>query len=376
MLKTLSEAPITEGTRVLLRSNLNVPVRDGQVTDMFRVEEALPTIEFLRERGARIIILAHTSEKGGSLKVAYEGLSKSIQISFIEDVSSADSQAKIKKMSGGECVLVENIRRYPEEEHNNDAFAKKLAQLADIFVQDDFSVAHRTHASVVGIPKYLPSFAGLRFEKEYTELSEAFSPEHPAVLILGGAKSDTKLPLALSLADVMDSVFISGVSGNTLLRAQGRNTGESVVDDVPHGVLKEVLSKKNIVTYTDMLVRDGDGDEFVVPVEGVDDDTVIIDAGPETTAGIVDAISRAKFVLWNGPLGFYEEGHTAATHEVARAIAQADAQSIVGGGDTRAAIAALGLEKKISFISTAGGAMIEFLAQRTLPGVEALKNSA
>lgn len=376
MLKVLSEAPITAGTRVLLRSNLNVPVRDEHVTDTFRIEEALPTIEFLRERGARTIILAHTSDKGGSLTGAYEELSKSTKISFIEDVLSADGKAEIEKMSNGDCVLAENIRRYPEEEQNDDVFAKKLAKLADIFVQDDFSVAHRAHASVVGIPKHLPSVMGLRFEREYTELSKAFSPEHPAILILGGAKSDTKLPLALSLAGVMDSVFISGVSGNTLLRAAGRNTGESVVDDVPHDVLKEVLSKKNISTYADMLVRDGDGDEFVVPIEGVDDSNTIIDAGPETTASIVEAISRAKFVLWNGPLGFYEEGHTTATHEVARAIALSGAQSIVGGGDTRSAIAILGLEEKISFISTAGGAMVEFLAQRTLPGIEALKNSA
>lgn len=376
MLKTLSEAPITAGTRVLLRSNLNVPARGGHVVDTFRIEEALPTIEFLREQGARTIILAHTSDKGGSLTGAYEELSKSTKISFIEDVLSADGKAEIEKMSNGDCVLAENIRRYPEEEQNDDVFAKKLAKLADIFVQDDFSVAHRAHASVVGIPKHLPSVMGLRFEREYTELSKAFSPEHPAILILGGAKSDTKLPLALSLSDVMDFVFISGVSGNTLLRAAGRNTGESVIDEVSHEILKEVLSKKNISTYADMLVRDGDGDEFVVPVEGVDDSNTIIDAGPETTAGIVEAISRAKFVLWNGPLGFYEEGHTTATHEVARAIALSGAQSIVGGGDTRAAIAVLGLEKKISFISTAGGAMVEFLAQRTLPGTEALKNSA
>lgn len=374
MLKTLSEAPITAGTRVLLRSNLNVPVRGGHVVDTFRIEEALPTIEFLREQGARTIILAHTSDKGGSLTGAYEELSKSTKISFIEDVLSADGKAEIEKMSNGDCVLAENIRRYPEEEQNDDVFAKKLAKLADIFVQDDFSVAHRAHASVVGIPKHLPSVMGLRFEREYMELSKAFSPEHPAILILGGAKSDTKLPLALSLSDVMDFVFISGVSGNTLLRAAGRNTGESVIDEVSHEILKEVLSKKNISTYADMLVRDGDGDEFVVPVEGVDDSNTIIDAGPETTASIVEAISRAKFVLWNGPLGFYEEGHTTATHEVARAIALSGAQSIVGGGDTRAAIAVLGLEKKISFISTAGGAMVEFLAQGTLPGVDALKD--
>lgn len=372
MFTKLSEAPITRGTRVLLRANLNAPLDGDHLTDASRIFSALPTLEFLRARGACTIILAHASEKGASLRPAHRELTRHMPAVFVDDAFSASGRAALEGLQDGECALVENIRNNPGEERNTDAFAQELAKFADIFVQDDFSVAHRAHASVVGIPKYLPSFAGLRFAEEFENLSKAFAPEHPAILILGGAKSKTKLPIAASLADTMDSVFIAGISGNTMLRAQGRNTGQSAVDDVPHSVLKEVLSKKNVITYRDALVTDGDGDEYVVSADAVLDDNAIVDAGPETTAMIVDAVSRAAFVLWNGPLGFYEKGHTTATHEVARAIAKSKAYSIIGGGDTRSAISSLGLEDGVEFISTAGGAMLEFLAKKTLPGIDAL----
>jgi phosphoglycerate kinase len=370
MLKTILEAPIVAGTRVLLRSNLNVPIDSGRITDTSRIFESLKTIQNLRERGAQIVIIAHLSDATASLRLVYDELTKHTPISFCDNLES------IPNMKNGECVLLENIRHNAGEKKNDATFAKKLAHLGDIFINDDFSSAHREHASVVGVPQLIPGYMGLRFAEELENLSKAFEPAHPAVLILGGAKSETKLPIAISLSQTMDSVFVGGVSGNALLKASGRNVGQSVVGNVPHDVLKDALARGNIRMCTDVLVTDGDNDELVVSADSILDDNSVVDAGPESTAMIVAAVATAQFVLWNGPLGLYEEGHTTATHEVARAVAQSHAESIIGGGDTRAAIAALGVENDISFISSAGGAMLEFLANKTLPGIEALKNSA
>ncbi len=373
MLSSISDSTIAPGTRVLLRANLNVPRVDGRIADDARITSALATITWLCEHGARTIIIGHTSTDGASLEQVCAVLAQHVPVVFVTDALSDAGRATIDALKNGECVLVENIRNNPGEERATDSFAQELASLADIFVQDDFSVAHRTHASVVGVPKYLPSYMGMQFAREYEELSRAFNPEHPSLLILGGAKSDTKMPIAISLADVMDEVFITGVSGNTLLKVQGRNVGSSVVDAVPHSILMDVVAKENVFSYSDVLAVDADGDEYVASSAHVDGDSAIMDAGPETTAHIVHAIASARFVLWNGPLGYYEKGYTTATHEIARALAHSSAVSIIGGGDTVAAISALGLEKEFTFISTAGGAMLEFLAKKTLPGIEALK---
>jgi phosphoglycerate kinase len=370
--KKLAEANIVRGMRVVLRANLNAPIENGHITDSFRIDEALKTIQHLSELGARTVIIGHSSTPGASLLPVYEEITKTVRVTFAEDPVSKECKKKVGLLSEGESVLFENLRKNPGEERNVDLFSRELASFGEIFVNDDFSSAHRPHASVVGIPKYLPSYMGLRFECEYENLSRAFNPEHPAVVVLGGSKTATKLPIALRLAGSTDHVFIAGVSGSVLLQAKGRNIGQSVVDVVPNSIVRNVLAQKNITTYSDVLVVDSDGDELVVSADHVMEDNTIVDAGPETTASIVEAISRAAFVLWNGPLGWYEKGYITATHEVARAIARSNAYSVVGGGDTRIALKTTGVEKEISFYSTAGGAMLEFLSNKTLPGIEAL----
>jgi phosphoglycerate kinase len=376
MLKSVHDAPIGRGTRVLVRSNFNVPIVDGRIADEFRITESLSTLHFLRESGARTIAIGHVSAPNGTLKPVFEALSLHMKAVFVPDPFSLDGQAALSALAPGDVAVVENIRRQKGEEENDPEFAKKLASLGDIFVNDDFSSAHRMHASIVGVPEWLPCFMGLRFAQEYEMLSQAFSPAHPSVLILGGAKVETKLPVVATLADVMDSVFVCGVSGNTLVQAFGKAVGASAVGTVSQELCAGIQSRANVYTYSDVLVSDGTGEDRVVSVDAIGEDDSVVDAGPDTTANIVDAVSRAGFVLWNGPLGYYEKGYTTATHEVARALSRSKGQTILGGGDTRAAISALGLEYDIGFISTAGGAMLQFLADKTLPGIEALKKSA
>lgn len=375
-MKSIEEAKIKKGTKVLLRSNLNVPFVDGEIVDDFRIVEALKTILFLREVGAKTIIIGHTSKGGESLEPVFVELNKTVSCSFVKDVFSKEGKEILSSMNNGDVVLVENIRQYSEEKLNDKKFAKKLAKLADIFVNDDFSSAHREHASVVGVPKFIESYAGIRFVQEVETLSSAFDAPKPSVLILGGSKVGTKLPVVENLANEMDTVFVGGVSGNTLLKAKGIAIGESVVGEAPEKLLKDLAGNEKIQTYTDALVTDVADKEKVVDIKNVSHDDMIVDAGPETTAFLVDAVENAQFVLWNGPLGFYEDGFTSATHEVAKALARCGGKTIIGGGDTRAAILQVGLDDKITFISTAGGAMLEFLSKRTLPGIEALKNSA
>ncbi|MCR4274708.1 MAG: phosphoglycerate kinase [Candidatus Campbellbacteria bacterium] len=373
MLKSITEAPISLGDRVLVRGNLNVPIEHGVIADTSRVLGNLPTLRFLKSKGAKVILIGHLSVEGESLKTVAGVLAQHIPVSFLTNPFNSEGKEVLKKMADGDIVCIENIRQFPEEEKNDVDFAKKLAGLADMFVNDDFTSAHRAHASVVGVPKLIPSYMGLEFAEEYTHLSQAFNPQHPSVLIVGGAKPETKLPLITALAPHMDTVFVFGVSGNSLLRAKGFSVGKSLVAVSSDESLQTILAMPNISAYRDVLTIDTGGKEHVLKPEAIGPDDTIVDAGPETLAHLSQVVSGASFVLWNGPLGLYEKGFSVGTQECARAIASSHAESIVGGGDTDAVLAEGHITGHFSFISSAGGAMLEFLAKGTLPGIEALK---
>ncbi len=365
MTKTLDQMPDISGQPVLVRLDLNVPVKDGVVVDDFRIKQAMPTIEFLRQKQAKILIISHIEGGSDTLKPVFEYLQKSLPVTFCLDCVESGN-ACVEQCQPGEIILCENIRLYDGEKRNDKDFAKKLASLAKYYVNDAFSVSHRSHASVVGVPQFIPGFIGLQFQKEIENLSKAFNPPHPFLFILGGAKFDTKLPLVKKFLHVADTIYVCGALANDFYKAKGYEVGQSTISN---GVdVSDLLNETKIVLPADAVAED----KSVVGVEQLAKDQKIMDAGPVSLAELSDLIKNAKAILWNGPLGNYEKGFTQPTIDVAKMIAESGALSLVGGGDTLAAISTLGFESKFTFISTGGGAMLDFLANETLPGLQAL----
>ncbi len=359
------------GMRILIRASLDIPLHEGGGNDHFRVRQAIPTIDYLLKKGARVIILTHVGRdpKNSTLPLV-PILQKYIPVKHVGGVVGDLVYGTVAHMKEGEAILLENLRSFKEEEENDVGFAKTLASYADFYVNDAFAVSHREHASIVGIPKFTPSFAGITFMKEYTELSKAFTPETPSLFILGGAKFETKEPLIEQYSNEYTNVFIGGALANDFLKGKGNEVGESLLSPVD---LKgnPLLEKNNILLPTDVVVGGGEGIHDVLQNE-VKSDEKILDVGPRSIEALAPYINSAKTILWNGPLGNYETGFDVATKACARLIAESEAFSVVGGGDTVTAIESLGLEESFSFLSTAGGAMLEFLEKRTLPGIEAL----
>jgi len=381
-MKILDQADIKDGTRVLLRADFNVAVQNGKVVDDFRIRKTLPTLDFLKEKGANVVMVSHIENAAGvegkaTLKPVVETLnSLGFPCDFAETIEEA-----AKKSAGQRAgfVLLENIRNYPGEAANDSAFTKQLATLGDIYINDAFSVSHRAHASIVGVPKLLPHFAGFQLALEVKNLSLAFDPSHPFLFILGGAKFDTKLPLVNRFLGKADDIFIGGALANDFFKAKGFEVGRSIVSSAAID-FGDLLSNKKIILPVDVVADSGGGQKVLVP-DKVSKDEKILDAGPATLVFLKGKIDAAKFILWNGPLGNYENGYKEPTHELARMIAYATrrgAKSVVGGGDTLAAIAELkqtsgeSLEDSFTFVSTGGGAMLDFLAQGTLVGIDAL----
>jgi phosphoglycerate kinase len=370
--KTLNDLPDISGKKVLVRFDFNVPIKDGKVVDDYRIKKSLPTLNFFKDRAAKIIIISHIENSSDTLKPVFEYLknSLSLPVSFCEDCIE-DNQALISEMKPGDIILCENIRLYDGEKKNDEDFAKKLASLGDFFVNDAFSVSHRAHASVVGIPKFLPSFAGFQLEAEIKNLSQAFNPPTPFLFILGGAKFDTKLPLVQKFLSIATTIFIGGALAHDFYKAQGFDLGKSKVYQTDLD-LTALISNPKIIIQPDVIAVSAQGKKEKKPQE-VESDETILDAGEESISLLRKLCSEAKCILWNGPLGNYENGYMYATQELAKIISAEKALSIVGGGDTLAAIADLGIEDTFGFVSTGGGAMLDFLALGTLPGIEALK---
>lgn len=369
---SVKHAP-SAGVTVLLRSSLNVPIEGGQVRESFRLDRALQTIEFLTHQGAKVVLISHINgEKTASLRPVFEYLKKKIALTFVDDIVGDAARAAVKALRAGQVLMLENVRRDAGEESNDEHFARRLASLGEVFVNDDFAAAHRKHASIVGVPKLLPSYAGLQFMAEVEGLTPALSPKSPSLAIIGGAKFVTKEPLIRELLNRYDQVVIVGALANDFFKAQGHEVGRSLVSSSPHIV--DLLKNSKVILPTDVTVEGTDGVAVKALADVLPTDT-IYDLGPETLARLEPLITKAKTIVWNGPTGKYEKGFTQMTEKVAEAIAASSGHSMVGGGDTIASIQRLNIEKHFTFVSTAGGAMLDFLADNTLPGIEALQKS-
>lgn len=350
-----------DGKRVLVRVGFDAPVKKGKVTEDFRIKKTLPTIKFLQNKGAKVILLSHLGEKRESLRPVANYLRAHLKnFEFIPALFGAGMKKEISRMKDGDVIMFENLRMDKREEKNDKTFAKKLAELGDIYVNEAFGVSHRVHASIVGIPKYLPSYSGLLFESEVKNLRRAFQPKHPFLLILGGIKFESKLGILERFIKIADKIFIGGALANNFFRLKGI--------DIDKSLFGEKVSVKKYLNHP----------KIVLPIDIKKKDGVILDIGPKTIKELFELIKKAKFILWNGPLGNFEiKGFSRGTEWIARAIASSKAISIIGGGDTIAAVMKTGFTNLVnrSFISTGGGAMLEFLAKGTLPGIEALLKS-
>jgi phosphoglycerate kinase len=372
-LRSIEEVDNLFGMRVIVRASLDVSLESGsKKKDAYRVLRALPTIQHLIEKGARVILLTHVGrDPQNSAAPLLPILEKYIPVTQTDALVGEEAYGAVAHMKEGSAILLGNLRSNPGEEANDPEFAKELASYGDFYVNDAFAVSHREHASIVGIPKHLPSFMGLLFEDEYRELSKMFTPKSPSLFILGGAKFETKEPLIDEYSNNYSHVFIGGAIANDFLKGKGYPVGDSLVSPVD---LKDnpLLERENIILPVDVVVG-GEGGKREVLIEHVKGDDIILDVGPRTVELLAPYIERAETILWNGPLGNYEAGFDGATHSCAELIAKSNALSIVGGGDTVTAIETLGLEDSFGFISTSGGAMLEFLEHKTLPGIESLK---
>ena len=339
----------------MLRVDFNVPIVGGKVKDDFRIVKALPTIKFLQKKGAKIILITHLGKDGSA------SLEPVIQHFW-----------EVSKLKKDKIEFFENVRKFPGEEKNDPVFAKKLASLGDIYVNDAFSVSHRIHASVVGIAKYLPSYAGFQLEEEINNLSRAFKkPSRPFLFILGGAKFSTKMPLIEKYLKLADKVFVGGALANDFFKTEGYGVGKSLVDNESYGI-ENFLKNKRLLLPIDVVTKLGDK-LTNEKINQVDNNENILDIGQESINHLAPLIKKAKLIVWNGPLGKYEEGGGVATEKILKLVANSKAESIIGGGDTVSIISKLKLSKKFSFISTGGGATLDFLVNGSLPGIKALK---
>lgn len=361
-----------EGKKVFLRASLNVPVKNGVVESTFRIKRMLPTLAFLKSAGARTILGGHIGrEKGETLRPVYEVLREQLDVTWAGAVLGEDVTRGVNNLKDGDILMLENLRSHDGETVNDDVFARDLASLADLYVNDAFSVSHREHASIVGVPKYLPGYIGLTFKEEYDELTRVMQPDAPSLFILGGAKFDTKQPLIEEYREVYNHVFIGGAIANDFFKAKGYEVGVSKVSDIDLSN-SPLLEDKRVLLPIDVIATK-DGASRVANLDEVEGDEFIADIGPESIVMLSKYTKDAKTILWNGPLGYYEGGYGEATKACAKIVAESDAYSVVGGGDTIAVIEELGARDSFDFISTAGGAMLVFLERGTLPGIEAMR---
>jgi phosphoglycerate kinase len=381
------------GRRVIVRTDLNVPVKDGVITDLTRITRAADTIREIAAAGGRAVVLCHFGRpKGVEAKLSLYFLAAPLAaaigrpVAWSPALTGPEAVAATKALKDGDVILMENVRFHPEEEKNDPAFAASLAELGDLYVNDAFSAAHRAHASTEAIARLLPSYAGRLMQAELEALGRALDhPEKPVAALVGGAKVSTKLDLLGNLVAKVDLLVIGGGMANTFLFAQGFEVGKSLCERDLADTARVILAKAKaagceIILPTDVVVAGGFAEHApsrVVPVAEVPADQMILDTGPASAAFIAERLASCKTLVWNGPLGAFEIApFDAATNSVARAAAELTEQgrllTVAGGGDTVAALAHAGVEEKFSYISTAGGAFLEWLEGKDLPGVAAL----
>lgn len=388
--KTVRDLDVA-GKKVLVRVDFNVPLNDkGEITDDTRITASLPTIQYLLEQKAAVILMAHLGRPKGQVKpeLSLAPVAKHLgkllgkKILFAPDCVGEAAQAAASKLKPGHILLLENLRFHKEEEKNDMEFAEKLASLADLYVNDGFGVSHRAHASVEGVTHFLPAAAGFLLEKEIQYVGQAVTnPLHPFVAIIGGAKVSDKIGVISNLLDKVDTLLIGGGMANTFLAAQGYKMGKSLVEEDKLDLAKELLAKAkknkvNMLLPTDLVMAAAfapDAEHVTEKVKNLNQAYMALDIGAETSKAYAEALADAKMIVWNGPMGVFEmDAFCKGTEAVAKAVAKSLATSIVGGGDSVAAIEKLGLAKRITHISTGGGASLEYLEGKVLPGVAAL----
>ena len=392
MKKTIRDIDVA-GKRVFVRVDYNVPINtELKIVDDTRIVATLPTIRYLTEHGAKVILCSHLGRPNGqvdtklSLRPVLARLSKLLEkpISFAEEVLDKSTLEMVDKMENGDVLMLENIRFYPQEEKNDEAFAKKLAKLADVFVLEAFGTAHRKHASTYGIAKMLPGVCGFLVEQELRVFDKVLNkPEHPFVAILGGAKISDKLPVVENLLDKVDTILIGGGMAYTFIKAIGGNVGMSILDNSKIDLAKELLDRakergvKIILPIDNVCAKDfsEESETRCFNSAFIADDYQGMDIGCKTIKAFKKEIKKAKTIIWNGPVGVYEyEKFKRGTNKIAKYVAKSKSTSIIGGGDSIAAIQALGVAKKVSHISTGGGASLMLLQGKELPCIELIED--
>ncbi|HWB39384.1 MAG TPA: phosphoglycerate kinase [Candidatus Saccharimonadales bacterium] len=373
-----------QGKKILLRTMLNVPIKDGVVSDTMRLQAALPTIQYLLDQNAALVLISHHSTEGQTLAPAAKSLSDLLgqEVQFATDCIGNEVESAVAGLQAGQVLMLENLRFHPEEEANDPEFAKTLASYGELFVQDDFTTCHRKHASMVGVPQYLPAVAGLEVALEVETIDAAIDePKRPLVAVSGGAKVSTKVPILSFLLGKVDSLFIGGAMANTFLLAKGLPIGKSLVEADQVELCKKILAEaetqgKTVVLPVDVVVAksvDPPSDVRTVSVNDVADDDIIADIGAQSVAQLDSVLSADGTIIWNGPVGIFETPEFASgTAGVADKIIASGGYSVIGGGDTCDYVDNAHLHDKFSFVSTGGGASLELMSGNTLPGVEAL----
>ncbi len=387
--KTIEDIDVS-GKRVLARCDFNVPVKDGVITDDKRIVEALPTIKYLADHGARVVLCSHFGRPKGEFNMKYslapvaKRLSELLgkEVPLAADVIGEDAKAKAAALKDGDVMLIENVRFHAEEEKNDSAFAKELASLGEIFVNDAFGTAHRAHASTAGVADYLPAVCGYLIQKEISIMGGALSdPKRPFVAILGGAKVSDKIGVITNLISKVDTLIIGGAMAYTFFKGQGFTVGTSLCEDDKVDLAMDLLNKAKEAGVKLLLPIDNRcGDRYdpdcgfqLVDSDNIPDGYMGLDIGPRTEEYFAGAIKGAGTVVWNGPMGVSEwDKFASGTRSIAKAVAESGAVSIIGGGDSAAAVEQLGFADKMTHISTGGGASLEFLEGKTLPGIACL----
>jgi phosphoglycerate kinase len=389
--RTLDDLEVVPGLRVFVRADLNVPLRDGRVTDDLRVRSSVPTLRRLLDGGARVVVASHLGRPKGAPDPAssmapvgarLEELLGS-PVAIATDVVGDDARAKAAALEDGQVLLLENLRWDAGETANDDAFAEALASFADVYVDDAFGASHRAHASISGVPARIPGYAGLLLARELEVLGGLqAAPASPYVAVLGGAKVSDKLLVLEQLLQHVDAIAVGGAMAFTFLVAEGFEVGTSRVEEDQVDTVRDLVAAARergveVLLPSDVVVAPTfaeDAPATTVPVAAMPDDQMGLDVGPETAGAYASAIAGAGSVFWNGPMGVFEwEPFAAGTHTVAEAVASAPGFTIVGGGDSAAAIRSFGLDEQVDHVSTGGGASLELLEGKTLPGVQALR---
>ncbi|PWM66287.1 MAG: phosphoglycerate kinase [Eubacteriales Family XIII. Incertae Sedis bacterium] len=393
MKKTVRDIDVKE-KRVLVRCDFNVPQKDGVITDDIRITSAIPTIDYLVKNRAKVILMSHLGRPEGTADMKYtlkpvadrlgELLGREILFVSAPEVVSEDVRRAAELLEPGEIMLLENVRFRKEETKNDPAFSKELASLGEIFVNDAFGTAHRAHSSTAGIADYLPAVSGFLIEKELKFLGNAVeNPARPFVAIMGGAKVADKIPVIENLLGKVDTLIIGGGMAYTFLKSQGCEIGGSILDSENIGLAGEFIKKANnmgvkLMLPTDIVCASDFADDAkvgVFPASGIPAELQGLDIGPETIKAYSDEIKKAKTVIWNGPMGVFEmKSYEEGTKKVAEALAESDAVTVIGGGDSAAACSQFGLADKMTHISTGGGASLEYLEGKELPGIACLED--